>query len=263
MSENNLKESVFSCKRDDLVIRGTEYRLEGDRLPIVIVSHGFMSKQDRVRPYTKLLAELGYAAYCFDFCGGCLQNQQSDGDTSKMSVLTEVEDLKAVIKYTKSLPYTDENNIILMGCSQGGFVSAIVGSELSNEISKLVLFYPAFCIPDDARKGNMQIAQFDPNNVPDIFYCGPMKLGKIYAEDVMQMDPYKETENFTGDILLIHGTGDTIVDVKYSDKYYEVMKEKHPTSTIIYERLEGAPHGFNDTEFDPIAIKYLKDFVKR
>lgn len=38
-----------------------------------------------------------------------------------MSVLTETKDLEAVIEYVKGLPYTNSNEIILMGCSQGGF----------------------------------------------------------------------------------------------------------------------------------------------
>ena len=47
--------------------------------------------------------------------------------------------------------YVNPDETVLMGCSQGGFVSAIAASRLHDKISKLVLFYPAFCIPDDAR----------------------------------------------------------------------------------------------------------------
>ena len=44
--------------------------------------------------------------------------------TTEMSVLTETKDLKAVIEYVRNLSYTDSEKILLMGCSQGGFVSA-------------------------------------------------------------------------------------------------------------------------------------------
>ena len=71
---------------------------------------------------------------------------QSDGKTTDMSVLTEVSDLCTVIEYAKGLEYTDSTNILLMGCSQGGFVSALTAAKLRDEIRKLVLFYPAFCI---------------------------------------------------------------------------------------------------------------------
>lgn len=56
----------FICQRNNLTIRGTEYRPEGDCLPIAIVSHGFMAFQDTVRQYAIAMAEMGYVSYCFD-----------------------------------------------------------------------------------------------------------------------------------------------------------------------------------------------------
>ena len=51
---------------------------------------------------------------------------KSDGKTTEMSVLTEVKDLEVVIDYVSTLPYVNKDKIFLMGCSQGGFVSALV-----------------------------------------------------------------------------------------------------------------------------------------
>ena len=67
---------------------------------------------------------MGYVAFTFDFCGGYAMCGKSDGKTTEMSVLTETKDLKAVIEYVRNLSYTDSEKILLMGCSQGGFVSA-------------------------------------------------------------------------------------------------------------------------------------------
>lgn len=41
--KSGIKENTFECKRDGLSIRGTEYRPEGENLPIAIVCHGFMA----------------------------------------------------------------------------------------------------------------------------------------------------------------------------------------------------------------------------
>ncbi|MDE6387216.1 MAG: dienelactone hydrolase family protein [Lachnospiraceae bacterium] len=120
---------TFMCQRDELTIRGTEYRPEGECLPIAIVSHGFMAFQDTVRQYAVALAEMGYVSYCFDFCGGCVIKGKSDGNTTEMSVLTEVKDLEAVIQYAQSMEYSNSREIALMGCSQGGFVSASFRGE--------------------------------------------------------------------------------------------------------------------------------------
>ena len=105
------------------------------------------------------LAEMGYVAFTFDFCGGSAMCGKSDGKTTEMSVLTETKDLKAVIEYVRNLSYTDSEKILLMGCSQGGFVSALVAAKNNFPIEKLVLFYPALCIPDDARAGKMMMAK--------------------------------------------------------------------------------------------------------
>ncbi|MDD7293320.1 MAG: hypothetical protein PUG83_07470, partial [Clostridiaceae bacterium] len=109
----------FSCERDGLTIKGTVFLPKGKTdCPIAVISHGFMANQMFSQIHAQNLAKMGYAAFCFDFCGGTLVGS-SDGDSTDMSVLTEVEDLKAVIEFAKSQSYTDENELILLGCSQG------------------------------------------------------------------------------------------------------------------------------------------------
>lgn len=263
-SHKTIKKSLFSCKRGDLTIRGTEYRPEGENLPAAIVCHGFMAFQDTVRQYAKALAEMGYASYCFDFCGGSVIKGKSDGDTTKMSVLTEVKDLEAVIEYVKSCSFVDGEKILLMGCSQGGFVSALTAAKYKEKIENLVLFYPALCIPDDARAGKMMFAKFDPENIPDKLRCGPMSLGRCYVEDVIHMDPFEETKDYPGNVLIVHGTKDGIVNPRYSqnayESYLEARAEKGYKNKIILKFIEGAGHGFLKHQ-DKTAIGYLKEFL--
>ncbi len=255
----NITKSTFSCSRDGLVIRGVQYKSEGESLPIAIVCHGFMANKETVRHYTKALAKAGYAAFCFDFCGGCVVGGKSDGDTTKMSALTEVKDLEAVLSYVRSLPFTDAENVLLMGCSQGGFVSALTAAKKENNIRKLVLFYPAFCIPDDARKGQMMLAKFDPAHVPDTFFCGPMKLGKCYVQDVLPLEPFAQIAPFDGDVLLVHGTRDAIVNISYAEKAYETYRNR-ATGTIRYEIIKNGTHTFV-AKHDTMAIDYLLQFA--
>ena len=258
-AEEPFTETTFECKRGDLTIRGTEYRPEGENLPVAIVSHGFMAWQDTVRQYAKELARLGYCAYCFDFCGGSvLKKGKSDGATTDMSVLTEVQDLEAVIEYVQSLPYTG-NELLLMGCSQGGFVSALVAAKHPELVNKLVLFYPALCIPDDARAGKMMFAKFDPQNVPETINCMRMKLGRCYVTDVIGMDPYEEIKGYNGDILLVHGTKDKIVNLDYAKRANEMYKAAN--ANIRFEIIEGGGHMFSK-KHDVIAIKMLKAFAE-
>ena len=250
----NYTESTFECRRAALTIRGTEYRPEGTNLPIAIICHGFMACQDTVRQYCKLLAEIGYCAYCFDFCGGSVLNKgKSDGKTTEMSVLTEVQDLEAVIEYTQGLPYNSKKTL-LMGCSQGGFVSAFTAAKHPGLVDKLVLFYPALCIPDDARAGKMMFARFDPQNVPEIVNCGPMKLGRCYVKDVIDMDPIEEIKSYFGPVLIVHGTKDKIVNLDYSRQ----AQQAYPNAKLHI--IDGGAHGFGK-KHDAIAMEHLRNFA--
>lgn len=249
-------ETTFACKRGDLTIRGTEYRPEGEKLPVAIVCHGFMAIQNTVRHYAKELARLGYCTYCFDFCGGSsMKKRVSDGETTDMSVLTEVQDLEAVIAYVQSLPH-NSRELLLMGCSQGGFVSALTAAKHPEMVDKLVLIYPALCIPDDARAGRMMFARFDPQNIPEQINCGPMLLGRCYVADVIGMDAMEEIKPYGGPVLIVHGDKDKIVDVKYAHQAGETY------SRAELHIIEGGAHGFGK-KHDAIAMAHLRRFAGR
>lgn len=246
-------QTKFECRRDGLAIRGTEYRPAGENLPVAIVCHGFMAFQDTVRHYTIELARMGYAAYCFDFCGGSVVNGKSDGATTDMSVLTEVKDLETVIDYVQSLPYTGDH-LLLMGCSQGGFVSALAAAKHPEKVDKLVLFYPALCIPDDARSGKMMYARFDPQNLPERVSCGTMKLGRCYIADVIGMDPFREIQSYDGPVLIVHGTKDSIVRPDYSER----ARDAYANAEL--HMIQNGAHGFS-RKHDKEAIGFLREFA--
>lgn len=256
-----MHKAKFECRRGSLTIRGTEYRLEGENLPIAIICHGFMANQGTVRRYARALAEMGYAAYCFDFCGGCVIGGKSDGKTTDMSVLSEVADLITVIAHTKSLPYTDAACVTLMGCSQGGFVAALTAARLKSAVSRLILFYPALCIPDDARAGRMMFARFDPAHIPETFRCGPMKLGRRYAADVLDMDPFAEISPYQGPVMIVHGDRDAIVDISYAERankaYIAKRTASAPVKLVI---IKGAGHGFS-RKADKLALESIRKFA--
>ena len=220
-----------------------------------------MAFQDTVRQYAKALARLGYCSYCFDFCGGSVIKGKSDGKTTDLSVLTEVQDLEAVIRYTQNLPYTG-SELLLMGCSQGGFVSALTAAKHPGLADKLVLFYPALCIPDDARAGKMMFARFDSQSIPEKLRCGPMKLGRCYPAAVIDMDPYEEIKAYTGPVLLIHGTKDTIVRMDYrfirQAKKYLYLEKLTPTilNDMVNAVYVHAPDKSSGHRVQDVTISY-------
>ncbi|MCD8118686.1 MAG: alpha/beta hydrolase [Lachnospiraceae bacterium] len=243
----------FTCTCNGMTICGLVFRPEGENLPIAIISHGFMANYRTTQGYAKWFAERGYLAFCFDFNGGGLMCK-SDKDTTKMTVYTEAEDLQAVLDYAKARPEADASSITLMGCSQGGVVSALVAAKLQDEIRNLILFYPALCIPDDARAGKMMFAKFDPENIPETFWCGPMKLGRGYAASVLKTDIIEEISAYEGKVLIVHGTGDRIVSYYYSEK----AQATYPNAAL--KLIPEGSHGFSKKD-DRTALGYVEEFL--
>ena len=220
----NIRTSDFSCINQDKTIRGVEYLPAGEKLPAVIMSHGFGGCQAEMSGWAERLAEMGLAVYTYDFCGG--GRGISDGDTADMTVLTEREDLETVLAYVQALPYTDNDRIVLWGFSQGGFVSALAAARIGEQIRGLVLIYPAFCIPDDGRAGVMPgTPGFDPDHIPEILMAGDMRVGKAYVEVSQKIDIYREIVKYRGNVLIVHGLSDAMVNYNYSVHAYRAYTE--------------------------------------
>ena len=123
------------------------------------------------------------------------------------------------------------------------------------------------CLSPDYIAGKMMIVRFDPQNVPDTFRCGPMKLGRCYAMDVMQMDAFAEIKNYAGRVCIVHGTKDKIVDVSYANRAAEAYKSTMPIGMQEFKRvqlhfIDGGGHMFSK-KHDVIAMKLLKEFAAK
>ena len=122
------------------------------------------------------------------------------------------------------------------------------------------MFYPALCIPDDARSGKMMFAKFDPQNIPDIIKCGPMTLGKCYPADVIDMNPFEEIKKYQRDVLIVHGTADKIVNPDYAKKAKEAYLEVNENRVVKLEFIENGAHGFSK-KHDVLALNAIKEFL--
>lgn len=245
--------SELSFERDNLTLRGKLYTPEASApYPLVIISHGFGETAAETARFAVRFAEKGIAAYVFDFAGGSRRGT-SDGETTSMSVLTELADLVAVLDGFKENPDFDEDRIFLFGDSQGGFVSAMAAADRNEDIAGLVLFYPALVIPDDTRK---EFSRRDA--IRDVNYRFGTPIGRVYHEAVYEMDALDEIRGYSGPVLIVHGDADSIVPYSYSvdaDRQYDNSK------LII---LPGAGHGFYGSDFDKActeAVVFVSDLL--
>lgn len=252
----------FSCEREGLCIRGIQvYPKGGERCPIIIFSHGFTGCYADLKDFCTVFARMGYAAFAHSFCGGSADlresRHKSDGATTEMSVLTEVRDLLAVKDYAKAQSFTDESKLVLAGFSQGGFVSGIAAAR-STDVSKLILVFPALCIPDHARRGCLGGApQYDPLNPPQILDCGRIKIGRKFHEEAFGMDPYLELSGYKGPVLLLQGTCDSVVNYSYAIR----AKEEYGPGQCHLQLIREMDHGY-DENMQESLIASMRQFLQ-
>lgn len=248
-NEYAYKIQELSVKRDGKQIYGELYLPQNTKtkLPTVIISHGLGGNYRTGAEYAKALAKLGYAVYCFDFRGGSTSSR-SDGSTLEMSIFTQQNDLEDVIDTMKEQSFVDEENIFLLGTSQGGVVSAMTAAS-RNDIQGLILLYPAFVLIDMAKEQFKSI-----EDIPYTYQLLWMRVGKIYAEKLLDYDVYNEISHYKNDVLIIHGTEDNIVPLSYSKKAVDT----YPSADL--KVLNGSGHGFYGSDLIK-ATEYITEYL--
>lgn len=254
-----MEELIF--KRDGKKIYGRLYmpdgNVSGDGVSIVIMCHGFGGNLGNLEDIAQSFAENGTAACVFDFIGGGL-NIRSEGKTTEMSVLTEAADLEAVLAGITAHTRIDKERVFLMGESQGGFVASYVAGKSAGKFAEkgisikgVIAFYPAYVLQNDAKKRTPDLAL-----APEVIEVMGVPLGKVYGRDAMSFDIYNVIKNYSGNVLIIHGTADSLVPVSYSEK----AVKSFPSAELI--KIEGAGHGFygkDRAEAVAASIRFVKE----
>lgn len=253
-----LETFIYEYETQELCARRSENQIygllyipkdAGEKMPAVIFSHGFGGNYQVGAQYAQALAQKGYVVYCFDFCGGSPESR-SDGSTLDMSIFTEQADLEEVIRMMQEQPFVDEDNIFLMGTSQGGAVSAITAAANKEKIKGAILLYPAFVLVDRTKE------QFESvEDIPDTYYLMWMTVGRAYAEKLLDYDIYEAISTYDKDVLLIHGDADSIVPLSYSEKAVEVY------DSAQLEILPGAGHGFYGSDAEQ-AVTWILEYLE-
>lgn len=259
-----IKKQLFTCKRDGLRISGAQYMptelQEGKRYPVVIISYGFTGTFTEVVDFGKDFAQMGYMAFCISFCDGIRFDSdasvKSGGKNTDMTVLTEVADLLTVKEYVLKLPYIDNSNLILLGFSQGGVVSGLVAAKCGNEISKLIMVFPALCISGYERRDCVCGANYDTENAPKRIDGKKTLLGKVFHDTIVEMDPNWELSAYKGPVLILQGLEDNVVD--YSCAMH--VQANYEKGQCHLQMIRHMGHGF-DAEMQKSMVASIRQFL--
>lgn len=239
------------------ILRGTEtihgriFIPDGEgRFPAIIISHGYNGSHMDFEYHCNYFMERGYLVFAYDFCGGSTRSM-STGETTHMTISSEIADLMAVFDMISNHEKVDASRILLFGESQGGLVTTMVAEQVKERAKAMCLFYPALCIPHDwAQKYP------DLSTVPEHFDFWGMELGRGFIEDIRQYDVFEQIGGFEGPVLIIHGDKDPVVDCSYSQR--AIQKYKNAKVHII----EGQGHGFDEGARE-IALELICQFVQK
>lgn len=251
-----MKQKNFGAKTSELWIGNGQRRIygllskpeKGDKHKVAIVAHGFNGTHHFARDYFNVLNNLGYQVYAFDFpCGSV--HSKSDNNTLNMSIIDEKEDVKAIVNYFKKQTDIDSENIVLIGESQGGLAVSLAAGELKEMVSRLILIYPALCIPDNWNSRYKTV-----KDIPDTTKVWNVPLGRRFFEELRGMDVYKSITKYKGPVMIVHGSKDKVVPLSYSEKAMKLYKNAH------LGVIPGAGHGFNPSQ-RRVSEQFVSEFL--
>ncbi len=250
----NYRTEEIWCLNGEKQIYGIAYIPSGeDSFPLIIFSHELGNDHESGIRYAERLAEAGYAAYVFDFCGGTVGGNKSDGSNKEMSVLTEASDLEAVLESAKSWDFVDPDKIVLLGGSMGGLVTTVVGSRHQEEIAGMILMYPALSAKADSGAERYGSEDEVPEDVS--LFGGWIHVGKNYITDLWKVDFNQLLSTYEGHLLLLHGDKDSTVPISWSEDAKELIPD------CEFHVIKNGGHEFFGQPFED-AMSYILPYLE-
>lgn len=250
---------MFEYKQTEILIPYKEGDLYGilftpeantEKFPCVICSHGIFSSYQMTVPSAEELAKRGFISFCFDF-RGCSYSRKSGGDLLSCSVLTEENELRAVIDWIIKQENIDDKQIYLLGQSMGGAVSVLAGAAEQEKVAGMIFMYPALNMKDF-----ISATLSDTNNFPEVVenFLGVsgLDLGKKFFIDALNAPFNESIQDFKKPVIILHGNNDKLVPISYGES---LAKNYHNAEFIM---VEGGEHGFNlNTELADKVAQFL------
>ncbi|HFU4463893.1 TPA: alpha/beta fold hydrolase [Streptococcus suis] len=172
-----------------------------------------------------------------------------------MSVLTEKQDLAAVIDKLSKESFVNSDNITLLGASQGGVVSTLYAAENPALVKNLVLIFPAFVLFDDVKETYANLGVSSTDQIPAVITHKNAQLGAIYLKDALGIDIDSEIKKVTSPVLIVQGTNDEVVPYQYAVEANQLF----PSSELV--TVEGGAHWI-DNNFNQVAIPAIEEFLR-
>ncbi|MGF7047599.1 pimeloyl-ACP methyl ester carboxylesterase [Paenibacillus sp. DS2015] len=231
-----------------------------DRIPLVVICHGFVGSRVGVNRLfvnaARELAEEGYMVVRFDYVG-C---GESTGDYGREGLESMINQTRTVLDYALTCADVDPTRVTLIGHSLGGAV-AILTAGRDQRVKNLVLWasvgYPfndiVKIIGKDVYETSIKTGFSD--------YLG-YEFTPTFFESLAPFQPFQQAGKFTGDVLLIHGTGDESIPVDYTFLYQKVFWLR-PEGRCDKEVIFQADHTFSSGAHRKQLLHRTKEWLNQ
>ncbi|WP_458120103.1 alpha/beta hydrolase [Paenibacillus sp. Z6-24] len=229
-----------------------------DRTPLIIICHGFVGSRIGVdRLFVNSARELaadGYMVVRFDYAG-C---GESSGLYGQQGLDSMVAQTRTVLDYVMNCSDIDPTRVTLIGHSLGGAV-AILTAVRDHRIKHLVLWSAVGHPFNDIVKivGRETYDQAVIEGEADYLgYC----FKPVYFESLGNYQPFIEARQFSGDVLVVHGTGDDVIPVDYAFLYQQefwTRQEGRCDKQIIFQ----ADHTYSSGPHRRELLRYTREWL--
>ena len=182
----------------------------------------------------------------FDFRG----SGDSAGDFSEMTIGGEISDAVKSIDVLTAMQGVDPERIGILGLSMGGCVAACVSGQ-DARVKSTVMWAPLSDDPPDRKQEILERAKNTPTP-EEIAQLNPNIVGKAFYEELPDISPSVTLQQFTGALLVIHGSGDDVVPASHGRRYYELMRGRDALTEL--EIVDKADHTFNTVAWEQAVI---------
>ena len=232
-----------------------------ERAPAVLMCHGFTG--DRIESHfifvkmARCLADAGFFVMRFDFRG----SGESEGDFSDMTIPAEIDDARVALAWLRGQPEVDPKRVSLLGLSMGGTVAASLAGE-DEDIAGLIL-WSALAEPSIFVSKNVATAEeiLPPLGIQKDgrYDKGGHLIGKAFKETVETVQPLKNIQKYTGDVLILHGTRDETVPPSEAERYAEAVGAEHASLHWI----QGADHTYSAHIWEQEVFSLTIDWLSK
>lgn len=186
----------------------------GKKYPLLIVIHGFTGhmEEDHILAVARTANEAGFVSLRAEMYG----HGASGGTFRDHTLFKWISNAMAVIDYARQLDFVSD--LYLCGHSQGGLLTMLVGAMEQERLRAILPLSPAWMIPETARRGELLGLRFNPLYPPEEMDTDKgLPLGGNYIRAAQMIDVRPAIRRFTKPVLLVHGSADLSVPVRYSE----------------------------------------------